>query len=127
MPVNLADATNLRSFTLRVDFQAIRYPYDALSRTLSTITSPFFSEFVLEVERVPGTLEPAQNAWMWWETWTELDEMFERLDIERGFRVVIRAREVDKESNFTAQAENRLPLMAARKGIVFEIGQFPEK
>ena len=59
--------------------------------------------------------------------WTELDEMFERIDIERGFRVVIRAMEVDRESNFTAQAENRLPLMAARKGIAFEIGRFPEE
>ena len=128
LPVNLTDATNLRSLTLRVDFKAIRYSYGALSRTLSTITSPLFSEFVLEVERVPRTLEPARSAWMWWlETWTELDKMFERIDIERGFRVVIRAEKVDKESSFAAQAENRLPLMAARKGIVFEIGQFPEK
>jgi len=53
--------------------------------------------------------------------------MFERIDIERGFRVVIRAENVDKELNFIAQAKNRLPLMAEREGIVFEIGPFPEK
>ena len=121
------NATNLRSLTLRVDFEVIRCPYDVLSRTVSTITSSFFSEFILEVERVPKTLESPRGAWKWWERWAELDEMFERIDIERGFRVVIRAEEVDRESNFTAETGNWLPLMAARKGVVFEIGQFPEK
>jgi len=121
------DVTNLRSLTLRIDFEAIRYPYEVLSQTLHTITSPFFSEFVLEVEKVFSNLEPACCAWRWWGTWTELDKMFERLDIERGFRVVFRAHNVDRESNFIAQAEDRLPLIAARGGIVFEIGPFPEK
>ena len=102
----------------------IRCPYEALSRTLSTITSPFFSEFILEVEAFFGTHEKAQY---WWGTWTELDEMFERIDIERGFRVVIRTESVDKGLNLTAQAEDRLPLMATRKGIVSEAGPFPEK
>lgn len=120
------DATNLRSLTFRVAFDTIRYPYDVLSQTLSTITSPFFSEFILEVKYVPSTLEPAHGAWRWWGTWTELDEMFARMDTERGVRVVIRAEEVDRGSNFIAQAESRLPLMAARKGIVFEIGPFPD-
>ena len=127
LPLNLVDATNLRSLTLRVTLEPMRSPYETLFRTISTITSPFFSEFVLEVEDVPGTLEPAHGAWKWWETWTELDEMFERIDIERGFRVVIRAELVHMGSNFTAQAENRLPLMAARKAIIFETGRFPEK
>jgi hypothetical protein len=94
-----------------------------LSQTLSTITSPFFSEFVVEVEWVPGILEQTHGPW----TWTELDKMFERIDIERGFRVVIRAERVDRESNFIARVENRLPLLAARKGITYEIGPFPEK
>ena len=53
--------------------------------------------------------------------------MFERLDIERGFRVVIRVESLGRESNFFLQAEDRLPLMAARKGVVFEIRPFPEK
>lgn len=125
--MNLTDVTNLRSLTLRVDFEALRYPYEVLSQTLHTITSPFFSEFVLEVEKVFSHLEPACGAWRWWGTWTELDKMFERLDIERGFRVVFRAQNVDRESNFIAHAKNRLPLIAARRGIVFEIGPFPEK
>ena len=127
MPLNLVDVTNLRSLALRVDFEGITYPYEVLSRTLHTITSPFFSEFILEVERVPISLGPARSAWEWWGTWTELDKMFEGLDIERGFRVIIRAENVDKESNFIAQAKDRLPLMTARKGIVCEIGPFPEK
>ena len=125
MPLNLVDATNLRSLTLRVAFDTIRYPYDVLSQTLSTITSPSFSEFVLEVERVPTILEPGNDAWRWWGTWTELDEMFERMDIERGFKVVIRAEEMDRGLNLISQAENRLPLMAARRGIVSKTGPFP--
>ena len=125
--MNLVDVTNLRSLTLRVDFEVIRYPYEGLSQTLHTITSPFFSEFVLEVERIPENLGPATDAWTWWGRWTELDKMFERKEVERGFRVIIMAEKVDKRSNFTEQARNRLPLMDARKGLVFKIGPFPEK
>ena len=105
----------------------IRYPYEALSQTLSTITSPFFSEFVLEVEGTPMSYETPQSAWICWGAWTELDKMFERIDIERGFRVVIRTESVEQELNITAEAEIRLPLMAARKGIVSEAGPFPKK
>jgi hypothetical protein len=125
--LNLVDATNLRSFTLRIDFEVIRYSFEVLSQTLSTITSPFFSEFILEAEGTIMSYQANESAWTWWGTWTEVDKMFERIDIERGFRVVIRAVGVNKESSFVAQAESRLPLMAARKGIVLEIGPFPEK
>jgi len=95
-----------------------------LFQALSTITSPLFTEFVLEVERVPIILGPA--AWCLCGRWTELDEIFERIDIERGFRVVIRAEKVDGGSYITAHAKDRFPLMAARKGPVFEIGPFPQ-
>ena len=127
LPLNLTDATNLRSLTLRASFGIISLPNDVLFQTLSTISSPFFSEFILEVEKVPKNLEPGNDAWGWWGRWAELDEMFERIDMERGFRVVFRAEEVDRELNFTAQAEGQLPLMAARKRVIFEIGPFPEK
>ena len=127
LPLNLKDVTNLRSFTLPVDFEDIRYPYEALAETLQTITSSSFSEFVLEVGRVFATREPTHCAWKWWGTWTELDKMFERLDTKRGFRVVIRVEKLDMEPYFFSQAEDLLPSMAARKGIVFEIGPFPEK
>lgn len=127
MPLNLANVTNLYSLTLRVDFGAIRYPLEVLYQTLHTITSPFFSEFVLEVECIIGTLGPASRAWTWWGWWTELDKMFEKLDAERGFRVVIRAEKVDGDLNFIAQAMDRLPLINARGRLVFEIGPFPEK
>ena len=116
--MNLIDATVLRSLTVRVASQTVHHLHHALSQTLATITSPFFSEFILEMEKVPATLGPG---------WTEPDEMFERMDIERGFRVIIRAEEVDRDSNFIVQAEDLFPLMAARKRIVFEVGPFPEK
>ena len=125
--MNLTDVTNLRSLTLRVDIEAIRYPYEALIQTLHTITSPSFSEFVLEVERVPGILEPADGAQKLWGTWVELDKVFERIEVEKGFKVVIRAEQVDKDFSFIAQARDRLPLMNMRERLVFEIGPFPEK
>jgi hypothetical protein len=127
LPLKLADVMNLRSLTLRVDFPEIGYPYGVLFQTLRTITSPFFSEFVLEVEFIPGILEGADNAWKWWGTWTGLDKLFEMMDVERGFKMVIRAEKLDKKLNFIAQARNRLPLMDARERLVFEIGPFPEK
>ena len=127
LPLNLIDVTNLRSLTLRVDFEAIRYPYEVLSQTLRTITSSSFSEFVLEVEYIFKTLEPANSAWKWWGTWTELDKIFEGIDVERGFRMVIRAKNVDDDSHFIAQARNRLPLIHARGKLVFEIGPFPKR
>ena len=96
-----------------------------LSQTLSTITSPFFVEFTLQVDRAPTILEPADVAWRWWGTWTKLDEMFERINIERGFKFVIWAEEMDGVLNLISQAENRLPRMAARKGIVSKTGQLP--
>ena len=105
----------------------INYLREPLSRTFSTITSPLFSEFVLELEWIPTIRGSAHDAQRWWGVWTELDEIFERMDIERGFRVVIRAQEVGKKSNLIVQAKDRLPLMAARKGITFEIGRFPER
>ena len=53
--------------------------------------------------------------------------MFERMEIERGFKVVIRAERVDRDLNFIAQARDRLSLMNTRERLVFEIGPFPEK
>ena len=127
MPLNLTEATNLRSLTLRTVFGAIGLPNDAILQTLSTIISPFFSEFVLEVKGVPTTLVSDYDARTWWGKCVELDEMFERMNNERGFMLVIRVEETSGESNFVTQAEERLPLMVARKGVVFEVGPFPEK
>ena len=53
--------------------------------------------------------------------------MFERIDIERGFRVVIRAETMDDDLNFIAQARDRLSLMETRGRLFFEIGPFPER
>lgn len=81
----------------------------------------------MEVKNVPGTLDSVHNAWIWWGTWPELSKMFERIDAERGFRVIIRAEKVDKDLIFVEQAKNRFPSMDARKALVFEIGPFPER
>lgn len=126
-PLNLVDVKNLRSFVIRVFFDHIIYLCEVASQTLHTVTSPFFSEFVLEVEYICKPREPVSLAWLRWGTWTKLDEMFERIDIERGFRLIIRAENVEEGDNFIAQARDRFPLMDARERLVFEIGAFPEK
>ena len=97
-------------------------PYESLPDTLRTITSPFFSEFVLELESVWNPL----RAW-WWKTCTEVDEIFRRLDEERGFKVIVRAREVEVKRPFTALVRQRFPLMNARGRLFIEIGPFSEE
>ena len=48
--------------------------------------------------------------------------MFGRMGIETGTGAIARTEEVDQESDSTAWAEIRLPLMAAKKKIVPETG-----
>lgn len=122
MSLNLVDVRNLRSFTLRCSFAQIGCLYEGLSRTLHTITSPFFSEFVLEAECPYRAREYPDDPSMWWGTWAKLDEMFEKIDIERGFKLVIRAEELERNAIFIARARGCFPLMDARGGLVFEIG-----
>ena len=80
-----------------------------LSQTPDTITSPFFSEFVLQAGRVFETRGPAHGAWRRWGIWTELDRTSEKLDIEMGFRVVIRVENLDRELDFFSRAGDRSP------------------
>lgn len=122
LPLNLVDVQNLLSLTLRVSLIDLTAPYESLSQTLRTIVSPFFSEFILELENIWWALRTR-----WWGTWTELDKMFEAMDKERGFRVTVRAEKVEEQEAFIALARERLPLMNARDRLVIEIGPFPEK
>lgn len=122
LPLDLANVQNLRSLTLRVPLAELTDSYESLSQTLHTIISPFFSEFVLEVENMWWTL----RAW-WRRAWAELDKMFETMDKERGFKVIVRTERVEDEAAFIALAKERLPLMNARERLVIELGPFPEK
>ena len=118
-PLNLADVKNLRSLILQVDFQEVEH--EPLSQTLFTVTSPFFSEFILDVGLIVEDPDQVYEDWERWGTWAEIDEMFVRMDVERGFRMVIRAEKFDTDLHFIAQARIRLPLMDARGRLVFEI------
>lgn len=51
--------------------------------------------------------------------WAKLDRTFKRLDVESGFSVVVRVENMNNGPYFFLQAEDRLPLMSARKGIIF--------
>lgn len=122
LPLDLVKVQNLRSLTLRVPFADLTDSYKSLSQTLYTVISPFFSEFVLEVENIWWTLRA-----LWWRSWTELDEMFEAMDKERGFKVIVRTEKVEEKTAFIALARERLPLMNARERLIVEVGPFPEK
>lgn len=122
LPLDLVDVRNLHSLTLRVSLTDLTALYRSLSQTLHTVISPFFSEFVLELESIWWNL----HTW-WWGPWTELDKMFEAIDKERGFRVIVRAEKVGDQEVLVALARERLPSMNARDRLEIEIGPFPEK
>lgn len=124
LPLNLVNVQNLHSLTLRIRHTDFMEPYESLPKTLHTITSPFFSEFVLELESVGHPL----RAW-WWKTCVEVDEIFQRMDEERGFKVIVRAKRVNvgERKPFTALVRQRFPLMNVRERLFIEIGPFPEE
>lgn len=126
-PLNFVNVKNLRSLTVRTNFERIKQGSEVLSQALHTITSPFFSEFVLEVAHVFGAAEAIKGGWGRQETWAQLDDMFAMIDTERGFRVVVRAEGVNMDSNFFAQARIRLPSMNAKGRLVLEICKFVER
>lgn len=79
------------------------------------------------MEYLPRTFRSANFGWLSREKWTKLDQMFERIDIERGFGVVIRTEEVDENLNFITRVRDLFPLLDARGRLIFEIGPFPDK
>jgi hypothetical protein len=93
---------------------------ESLLTALSTITSPVFCEFVLDLDQYLSGFDVlfSQN----WRRWGKIDEFFEERYAEReNFRVVVRTSQLpDKETNHGHVVEC-FPLLAKRGCFYFEM------
>lgn len=89
-------------------------------RALSTITSPVFCEFVLELGKLPSQFSrPSFEHWGHWQD--GIDKLFEKRFAERGdFRLIIRTGKLYDREMFQAHARESFPLLARRDCIRFE-------
>lgn len=112
------ELTRLRRLTLRTFYTpASGLAFGFLS--VSTITSPLFHEFVLELNALSSRFDGPSPAY--WGRWEEIDRLFEeRFGQHGGFRLVIRTAELRDQDAFQRHAEGSFPLLAARGCIHFE-------
>lgn len=115
----------LRRLTCRMPTQqAIIVEPDALIRLLSTIMSPIFCEFVLdlklEVNELPTyyTLPPSED----WSRWVQIDKFLEDRFAKNGpFKVIVRTNKPHNRVIFQSQIRRGFPLLARRKCVHSEI------
>lgn len=115
----------LRRLTIRVLFtQVASIPFGPLP--ISTIASPVFSEFVLELGGLnshPSWLPPED-----WGSWEEIDEFLNGQFTNRGgFKLIIRTDELHDPTTFQRHATDAFPLLASRGCIRFETTPLIEK
>lgn len=110
----------LRRLTLHVTFPQVFFPdTDTLLETLSTITSPDFCEFVLELDKYLSDSDvPNPRHWRHWE---KIDEFLEERFAERGdFRLVVRTRPLSNHEIFQTHVKEGFPLLTRRGCFFFE-------
>ena len=107
----------LRRLTLRIPFPDVLVsPPSPLLSALSTITSPAFCEFVLELP--PQVNRLGSNDW---DDWKEVDHYFEeRFSTHKDFRVIIRTGKFHDQETFQMHTKEIFPLLASRGFIHFE-------
>ena len=110
----------LRRLTLRVGFtQTLGLAFGCLPT--STITSPVFSEFVMEVGGVPPHPGPSGPYLVYWGFWERSDTLLERRFASRGgFKFIVRTSELETEEAFQQQTKDAFPMLANRGSIHFE-------
>jgi hypothetical protein len=115
----------LRRFTLRVAFtQTLSLAFGCLPT--STIASPVFSEFVIEVGGVPPYAEEPCSAY--WGYWERSDTFLERRFGSRGgFKFIVRTSELQTEENFQRQTKEAFPMLTSRGCIHFETSPLIKK
>ena len=92
---------------------------DALLNVLSTITSLVFSEFVLEVGRIPPDFCGSSSEH--WGPWKAIDSLLETKFARYGsFRLIIRAGELGDREAFERHAKETFRLLAKRGRLHFE-------
>ena len=107
----------LRRLSLRIAFLDVPIsPPSPLLYALSTITSPTFCEFVLELP--PKIDRPDFHDWSGWE---EIDRVLEeRFATRKYFRLIIRTGRFYDQETFQMHTKEIFPLLADRGLIRFE-------
>jgi hypothetical protein len=110
----------LHRLTLRMScHQMESFKPDTLLGVLSTVTSPVFHEFVLELDGFPSWFDEASP--MHRDRWEGIDELLEERFAERGdFMVIIRTGGSYYPETFQRHAKESFPLLARRGCIYFE-------
>jgi hypothetical protein len=106
--------------------QVFIFQRDLLLTALTTITSPVFCEFVLEL----GGLSPHLNRRysMHWGPWHKIDEFLEdRFAKRRDFRLTIRTGEPGDKEGFQRHARETFLLLESRGCVHFETSNSIEK
>jgi hypothetical protein len=112
----------LRQLTLRMAFyEASNFQPDVLLEALSTITSPVFREFVLEIDQISSVSWFSWPSLERWGRWEEVDRFLGERFAERGdFKVVIRTGKSCHPESFQRYAAESFPLLAGRGRVHFE-------
>ncbi|KAF9781719.1 hypothetical protein BJ322DRAFT_240621 [Thelephora terrestris] len=117
----------LRQLTLRMSFpQLSALALELLPRSMSTISSSMFHEFVLEISRIPADFCGSYS--LYWGEWERIDRFLEtRFASRQNFRLVIRTSELCDQETFEKYAKETFPFMAGRGCIRFESSNSIEK
>lgn len=119
--LNFAKLTVLRRLTLRMEFsQVSTFERDPFLRALSTIASPLFCEFVIELDRPPVHFDrsPLEH----WGRWGAIDRFLAGKLAQPGdFRFVIRANRLRDQETFQKHAVESFRLSARKGCIHFEM------
>ena len=119
----------LRQLTLRMSFpQLSALALELLPRSMSTITSTVFHEFVLELGRIPSPPDLRGPYSLYWGEWARIDRFLEKRFASReGFRLVIRTDELSEREAFETHAKVTFPFLARRGCVHFETSHSAER
>jgi len=118
--LKLTKMTVLRRLTCRMPFHlAIIIKADALVGMFSTVKSPFFCEFVLELSALPSQFDARRSED--WGRWRAIDEFLEEKFAKCGdFKVIIRTGERCSQAIFQRCTKEGFPLLVKRGCVYFE-------
>lgn len=97
-----------------------------VSHLVSTITSPFFSELVLELAGPPSHFGGLSAEYLG--RWVSTDAFLEEQFAKGGdFKLIVRTGELHDRNTFQKHAKDNFPLLASRGCIHFETSHCLEK
>ena len=119
--LTLAGVTVLRRLTFRMTFpQGFFFDRALFRETLSTITSPVFREFAVELREPPSP----RLALEYLSRWEEIDKLLEEQFAKHGnFKVIIRMGNPCDQEFFRRHAKEGFPFLARRGCVGFDVSR----